>query len=57
MVEIGTIRAGIRFDLGSVDRLFADPGVALADAEGFWGREGPMRCASFSRRVTKVRRG
>lgn len=45
MIEIGKVRAKIRFDAGTVERLFADPEGALADAEGFWEREELMRYA------------
>jgi hypothetical protein len=45
MVEIGKIHAEIRFDSGTLERLFAEPEKAVADAEAFWEAEEPMRYA------------
>ncbi|MEW5825919.1 MAG: DUF5700 domain-containing putative Zn-dependent protease [Candidatus Bipolaricaulota bacterium] len=45
MIQIGSVQADIRFESGSLERLFADPASVLADAETFWEREEPMRCA------------
>lgn len=45
MIRMGEIQVDIRFDAGTVERLFAHPEVALTDAEGFWEREEPMRYA------------
>lgn len=45
LIKMGEIQVNIRFDAGTVERLFADPEAALADAEGFWEREEPMHYA------------
>ncbi len=45
MIRIGNIQADIRFDSGAVERLFASPERALADAEAYWETEEAMRCA------------
>jgi len=45
MIQIGTVAADIRFDAGTLERLFADPHTVLADPQGFWDSEEPMRYA------------
>jgi hypothetical protein len=45
MIQIGLVTADIRFDAGTLERIFADPRAALADPEAFWEAEEPMRYA------------
>lgn len=52
MIEIGAVCVDLRFDSGSVERLFAARKAALADLQGFWEREVRCTARSLSRRVT-----
>lgn len=44
-MQVGNVTAEVRFDSGTLERIFADPGRVLADAEGFWEAEEAMRYA------------
>ena len=39
MIQIGNVRAEIRFNYSAIDRLFSEPEEILKDAEGFWESE------------------
>lgn len=54
MIKIGTITAEIRFNAGTVERIFADPEHVLADVEGFWEAEEAMRYARGWHSVVNV---
>jgi len=43
MIQIGTVTADIRFDAGTLEKMFADPEGVLKDVETFWKAEEPMR--------------
>jgi hypothetical protein len=45
-MQVGNVTADIRFEIGTLEGIFADPDGVLSDVEGFWQTEDALRFAA-----------